>query len=337
MREEAMPANDARVRWGILGVAKINERLLPGFARAKYADLHAIASRSMNRAESAAAVARIPKAYGSYEQLLGDPGVDALYIPLPNSLHAEWTKRAAERGKHILCEKPLAPTANAARDVIDFCRANGVKLMDGFMWPHHPRTARLRQLLDSGGIGEIRRVNAAFTFRLDPLATSNIRLQPDLGGGSLLDIGCYPVFGIRWVFGAEPVQVFANAVFKHGVDVEMSGQLRFEDGRMASFDCGFTSSFRGWLEITGTEGTIVVPEMWLPPRQAMFQIHREGRAPEKVVIEGEDQIVHMIDNFSLAVLEDREVVSAPDEAVLTLKVMDALAGSAKEGIARSVR
>jgi D-xylose 1-dehydrogenase (NADP+, D-xylono-1,5-lactone-forming) len=325
-----------RVSWGILGVAKINERLLPGFARAKWADLQAIASRSLDRAEAAAKAARIPRAYSSYEALLDDPTIAAVYIPLPNSLHGEWTRRAAERGKHILCEKPLAPTASEAREVVDFCRARDVKLMDGFMWPHHPRTARLRQLLDSGAFGEIRRVDGAFTFRLEPLQPTNIRLRPELGGGSLLDIGCYPVYGIRWVFGAEPVEVYANAAYEHGVDVEMNGLLRFADGRMASFDCGFTSSYRGWLEITGTEGTVVVPEMWLPLRQATFYIHREGKAAEKIVIEGEDQIVHMIDNFSRAVLEDRSVPSPPEEAVRTLTIMDALAESANEGVAKSV-
>jgi predicted dehydrogenase len=331
-----MGADSRKLRWGILGVARINERLLPGFAQAEYADLVAIASRSLDRAQGAARAARVPKAYGSYEAILDDPNIDAVYIPLPNNLHGEWTRRAAERGKHVLCEKPLAPSASEAREIVDFCRGRGVKLMDGFMWPHHPRTAHLRQLLDGGSIGEIRRVDGAFTFRLEPLAPTNIRLRPELGGGSLLDIGCYPVFGIRWVFGAEPVHVFAQAVYKNGVDVEMGGQLRFDDGRMASFDCGFAAAFRGWLEITGTEGTIVVPEMWLPPRDAAFYIHRDGKAAEKIVMAGEDQIVHMIDHFSGAVLAGQNVTPPPDEAVRTLKVLDALAASAEEGIVKAV-
>jgi predicted dehydrogenase len=332
-----MPVMTNKLRWGILGVAKINERLLPGFARAAHAELRAIASRSLGRAREAAIAANIPRAYGSYEELLDDRSVQAIYIPLPNSLHAGWTKRAADSGKHILCEKPLAPTAAEARDVVDFCRAKRVKLMDGFMWPHHPRTARLRHLLDCGAIGELRRVDSAFTFQLEPLGQTNIRLRPELAGGSLLDVGCYPVYGIRWAFAAEPVEAYARATYLHGVDVEMSGLLRLADGRMASFDCGFTSSFRGWLEITGTEGTIVVPEMWLPPREAAFYIHREGKAAEKIVAGGEDQIVRMIDNFSRAVLEDRTVLTPPEEAVRTLRVLDALAASAKEGIVKSVQ
>src|SRR5207247_5448794 len=145
-------------------------------------------------------------AYGSYEELRADPDVDAVYIPLPNSLHAEWTRKAAEHGKHVLCEKPLCPTAAEAADLVAYCRAAGVRLMDGFMWPHHPRTRRIRQMLDDGVIGPVQRVTAAFTFKMDPLSTDNIRLQPAMGGGSLLDVGCYPVFGIRWAFGAEPVR-----------------------------------------------------------------------------------------------------------------------------------
>jgi predicted dehydrogenase len=319
------------LRWGILGVAKINERLLPAFARASNAELRAIASRSPERASAAAAAAGIPVAHGSYEALLDDPAIDAIYNPLPNTLHAEWTRQAAARGKHVLCEKPLCPTAAAAQDLVDFCRARGVCLMDGFMWPHHPRTARLRQLLDSGAIGEVRRVTGAFTFRLEPLDPSNIRLQPELAGGSLLDVGCYPVYGIRWAFGAEPVRAYATATVRHGVDVETSGLLWLADGRVASFDCGFTGTYRGWLEIAGSEAVVYVPEMWVPRGRACFEIHRLDRPAEVVRVEGVDQIVQMIEDFGRAVLEHRPVTPSPDEAVRTLRVLDALARSAREG------
>jgi predicted dehydrogenase len=320
-----------RLRWGILGVARINDRLLPAFARAANADLRALASRSLDKARAAAAAAGLATAYGSYEALLDDPAIDAVYNPLPNSLHAEWTMKAAERGKHVLCEKPLAPTAAEARRVVEFCRARGVTLMDGFMWPHHPRTARLRQFLDGGGLGEVRRVSGAFTFRLDRLDPSNIRLRPELGGGSLLDVGCYPVFGIRWAFAAEPVRAYATAAYRHGVDVEMSGLLWLADGRVGAFDCGFTLPFRGWLEVTGTAGVVRVPDMWLPAPRAAFTVEREGRPAEEVVVEGADQIVHMLEDFGRAVLHGQPVQPPPEEAVRTLRVLDALARSAREG------
>ncbi len=320
-----------KLRWGILGVARINDRLLPGFAHTANVDLRAIASRSLERARAAAAAAGIPIAYGSYEALLDDPNIDAVYIPLPNTLHGEWTMKAAERGKHILCEKPLGISAAEAQRIVDFCRGRGVQLMDGFMWPHHPRTARLRQLLDSGSIGVVQRVAGTFTFAMTPLSPTNIRLQPDLGGGSLLDIGCYPVYGIRWAFGAEPVRAYATAVYQHGVDVEMSGLLWLADGRVGAFDCGFTMPLRGWLEIVGTEGVVHVPQMWVPPLRASFTIEREGKPPEEVVVEGHNQIVHMLEDFGRAVLQGQPVSPPPEEAVRTLRVLDALRQSARVG------
>jgi predicted dehydrogenase len=324
-----MPTS-ARLRWGILGVARINERLLPAFRRADHADLRAIASRSPERARAAAAAHHILTAHGSYDALLADPNVDAVYVPLPNTLHAEWTRRAAENGKHVLCEKPLTPTAEEARELVDVCTAKGVHLMDGFMWPHHPRTARIREVIDGGAIGDVRRVSAAFTFPMQPLDPSNIRLQAGLAGGSLLDVGCYPVYAIRWAFAGEPIRVYATARYQYDVDVEMNGIVWLDDDRVGTFDCGFTLPLRSWLEIAGTGGLVRVPDMWLPGPRATFTLVRTGAAPEEVVIEGEDQIVRMIDDFSQAVLEGRPVRPDPEEAVRTLRVLDALALSAQE-------
>jgi D-xylose 1-dehydrogenase (NADP+, D-xylono-1,5-lactone-forming) len=326
-----MTVTGRQLRWGVLGVAKINNRLKPAFQAAKTVKLQAIASRSLERSREAARDFGFEAAYGSYEELLSDPNVDAVYIPLPNSMHAEWTMKAAERGKHVLCEKPLCPTAAEAADLVAYCRAQGVRLMDGFMWPHHPRTRQVRQLIDDGVIGEVRRVTGAFSFKMEPLTTDNIRLQPDLGGGSLLDVGCYPVFGIRWAFGAEPVRAFARARTLNGVDVEVTGQLAFADGRTASFDCGFTLPFRAWLEVTGTDGVIRVPEMWLPRPKATWEVERNGEPAEAHAIEGEDQMVHMLDDFAQAVWAGRDPSPSADEAVKTLRVLDALSRSAREG------
>jgi len=204
-------------------------------------------------------------------------------------------------------------------------------LMDGFMWPHHPRTAKLRAFLDGGGIGKVERVAGAFTFPLSPLDPSNIRLRSDLAGGSLLDVGCYPVYGIRWAFGAEPVRAWATARYLHGVDVEMTGVVWLADGRVGAFDCGFTTPLRGWQEIVGSEGVVRVPDMWLPGPRAEYYVHRDGRPAEEVTTEGEDQIVHMLDDFSRAALAGGPVRPEPEEAAKTLRVLDALARSAREG------
>jgi predicted dehydrogenase len=326
-----MPTTSRRLRWGILGIAHNNKRLLPAFARSTRAELCAIASRSLERAKAAAASAGIPTAYGSYGQLLDDPAIDAIYTPLPNSLHAEWTLRAAERGKHVLCEKPLARNAGAAQKVVDFCRTKRVCLMDGFAWPHHPRTARLRQVLDGHRLGEVRRVTGTFTFPLNPNDTSNIRLCPDLGGGSLLDVGCYPVYAIRWAFGMEPVRVYATATFQHGVDIEMSGILCFADGRTGAFHCGFTLPVRRWLEVASTEGVVSIPDMWQPSSRAGFTVQPKTGAVEEIVVEGQDQVLEMIEHFSSAVLASQPVSPPAEEAVRTLRVLDALAESARAG------
>jgi len=310
-------------------VARINDRVLPSFARTAHAELAGIASRSLERAQLAAKAAGIPTAHGSYEALLDDASVEAVYIPLPNHLHAEWTRKAAERGKHVLCEKPLTPTCADAVDLLQFCKSKGVQLMDGFMWPHHPRTARIRQLLDSGAIGRVERVCAVFTFPLPP-DPANIRLQSQTGGGSLLDVGCYPVYGIRWAFGVEPVKAYANARYRHGVDVEMSGLLATGDGRIGTFDCGFTLPYRAWMEITGSEGILFVPNMWVPDSKADFTIQR-GNEVEVIAVEPQDQIAYMLDNFSGAVLRGEAVKPDPEQAVRSLRAMDALAKSARQG------
>jgi predicted dehydrogenase len=324
-----------KIRWGILGVAKINERWLPGFRSATNADLAAIASRDTAKARKAAADAGIAKSFSRYEDLLADPEIDAVYLPLPNSLHSEWAKKAADAGKHVLCEKPLAPTAKEAADIAAYCRSKGVRLMDGFMWPHHERTARIRQIIDSGGIGEVISASGAFTFLLD-LMTPNIRLQPNMGGGSLLDVGCYPVTAIRWALRAEPERVYATAKLRNGVDLSMKGILFFADGRTAMFDCGFTLPMRQWFEIVGTEGVIYLPDMWLPDARGKIYIQHGEQAIEDFDVGGRDQIACMIEEFGRAIQEKRDPKPSADEGVKTLKVLDALAKSARTGQAVDV-
>lgn len=326
-----MSASGRTLRWGVLGVAKVVNRLRPAFQSSATATPLGLASRCIEKARSAARDFGFERAYGSYEELLSDPDVDAVYVPLPNALHAEWTIRAAERGKHVLCEKPLCPTADEAADVVAYCRSQGVRLMDGFMWPHHPRTDRIRRALEEGLIGEVRRVTAAFTFRMDPIDPNNVRLRPELAGGSLLDVGCYAVGAIRWAMGAEPVRVFARARFAHGVDVEVSGQFVFPDDRVAAFDCGFALPYRAWIEMVGTNGTIRVPRMWAPLARATWEVEVNGQPAVEHAIEGEDQIVRMLDEFAAAVWEGRDPRPGPDEAVRTLRVLDAVRRSIAEG------
>lgn len=324
-----------KLRWGVLGVAGIVDRLLEPLQTARTSDLQAIASRNIEKSRAYATKNGIPHAFGSYEELLANPKIDAVYIPLPNHMHDEWTRKAADQGKHVLCEKPLTCDAASAEKLIAYCRSKGVRLMDGFMWPHHPRTHRLRKFLDSGAIGDVKKVNAAFTFNLAGLPTGNIRMQPEAGGGGLLDVGCYTTFAIRYWMQADPVSVYAKAEFVNGVDVAMSGVWTFADGRTANFDCGFTHPLRTWVEIVGSEATVQVPNMWIPNNDAVFEVHRQlgdfAHSIETIATSGENQMVHMLDHFAEAVFENREPVPNPDEAVKSLRVMDALAKSARMG------
>ena len=201
--------------------------------------------------------------------------------------------------------------------------------------PHHPRTHKLRQFLDGGGFGEVTKVNAAFTFMLDSLPTSNIRMQREAGGGGLLDVGCYCIYAIRWWMRAEPVSVFAKATFVNDVDVALSGVLTFADGRTANFDSGFTHPLRTWVEIVGTQGIVRVPNHWVPDDFACFKVTRIDGTEETIGTPGENQMVHMLDDFAAAVFGNREVYPDPLEAVKTLRVLDALAESARSG--REVR
>jgi predicted dehydrogenase len=207
--------------------------------------------------------------------------------------------------------------------------------MDGFMWPHHPRTRKMQKFIESGAIGDVKKVVTAFTFNLTGLPLSNIRMQSKCGGGGLLDVGCYTTYAIRWWMGAEPVKVWARAEYVNDVDVAMAGVLTFADGRTAEFDCGFTHPLRTWVEIVGGDAVIRVPNMWIPDDRATFEVLRQrgdfGQTVEVVETPGENQMVHMLDDFAAAIRERREPYPNPDEAVKTLRVLDALAKSAREG------
>ena len=245
------------VGWGILSTANIATKVSRAIHLADNATLVAIASRTAERAKSWAVAHRVNRAYGDYIALLQDPEIDAVYIPLPPSMHAEWTIKAAEHGKHVLCEKPLAADAEEAAAMVAACQKNNVQLMDGVMWVHHERTAAMEKIIKNGALGRLRRVTAAFTFNWDTIPEDNIRAKPELGGGGLGDLGYYCIRAILWAFGALPVRVFADARHANGVDFNLSALLWFEDERIASFDCGFDTVFRKWFEIAGTRGSIV--------------------------------------------------------------------------------
>jgi predicted dehydrogenase len=246
------------VRWGVLGVANIaTTKVIPAMQASELSPVGAIASRSLERAERAAGELGINSAYGSYDELLADPAIEAVYIPLPNHLHLEWAQAAARAGKHVLCEKPLAMTSAEARAMVETCEEAGVLLMEAFMYRLHPLWLKAKELIDGGAIGELRSVQTAFSyFNDDP---SNIRNIPEVGGGALYDIGCYAVNAARFLFGTEPMAV-KGAILRDpdlGTDVVTSAVLDFGSGQ-STFFCSTQMEPDQRVDIHGTNGRIVI-------------------------------------------------------------------------------
>jgi len=320
------------LRWGTLSTANIGRWAVnPAIQASSNGRLMAVASRDEATARAFAGEHGIPVHHGSYEALIADPDIDALYIPLPNSMHREWSIRAAEAGKHVLCEKPLALTQSECADMEAAARANGVKLMEAFMYRFHPRTQRVRDLISEGVIGDLRTIRSAFTFRLTK--PGNIRMDATLGGGALMDVGCYCVNVSRTMVGAEPVEVQATANWAPtGVDAELAGTLRFEDGVIAQFDCALTMERREFYEVAGTDGHLTVPDSYLPGTDDVVISEHHGRAePVAHPIPGDDEYRLMVEHFADCALHDRPVRYPPAEAGLNMRVIEALYRSAREG------
>jgi D-xylose 1-dehydrogenase (NADP+, D-xylono-1,5-lactone-forming) len=328
----------AMVRFGVVSAAGIGRRVvIPAILRAGNAQLVAIGSSSDAGAaflrESGLAV----RLHGSYDELLADPGVDAVYIPLPNHLHSEWSKRAADAGKHVLCEKPAALDAAEAADMIEHCVARGVVWMEAFMYRYHPQWTAVRKLLDEGAVGELRVVRAVFTFTvLDP---RNIRRRPEYGGGSLYDVGAYCANVARWMFGRPPVAVAGiSQPSREGVDEDFLGLLDFGSGRSAQFVSSLAQPYRHHVQLLGTEGTITVPQAFVLRSGDDVAIeHTDGDgATRSIPVAGDDEYRLEVEDFARCVLERRrpEVVSHED-TLWNMRTIDALHASAREG--RTIR
>ncbi len=324
---------DRPVRWGILGTARIAQKLAAAMHQAPNAEVVAVASREASRAADWAGRHQVPVACASYEELLERDDIDAVYIPLPPTLHAEWTIRAAERGKHILCEKPLAASLREALEMEAACRANDVQLMDGVMWLHTPRATAMADAVARGSLGDLRRTTAAFSFCWDPPPLEDIRFRSDVGGGALGDTGWYCVGVALWAFGATPVRAFGTARWGHGVDVHFSGTLWFDDGRMASFDCGFDTVTRRWFEIAGTHGSLVCDDFvrpWAekPPR---FWTHDRNGVATTTTCEDHLQEMCLVEAFGRIVQSGVRDEHWPRRAIETQRVCGALMRSARCG------
>ena len=320
------------IAWGVLSTARIGARFVEGASRTAGADVVAVASRSQGGAQAFAAAHGIPRAHGSYEALLADPGVDAIYVPLPNGLHVEWTVRALQAGKHVLCEKPMDRRPAQVERAFKLAETRALVLSEAFMWRHNPQTARLRELLDDGAIGELRLVRAAFSFML--AGETDVRLDSGLHGGALMDVGCYAVSGARFVAGGEPLRVMAEVVIgPTGIDMRLTGVLRFGNGLLATIDCGRDMTSRSELEVTGTEGRILLAD---PHCTAPRIVVERGYRREIVEVAPANSYTLELEDMAAAIRSERAPLLGRADAVGQARAIQALYRSAAEGYAASV-
>jgi predicted dehydrogenase len=314
------------LRLGLLSTAAINDALIAG-ARAAGAEIAAVASRDAERARAYAAEREIPRAHGSYEELLADPDVEAVYISLPNSLHVPWSLRALEAGKHVLCEKPLARRAADAERAVALATERGLHLSEGFMWRHTPQTLRISELLDEGRIGRLRFVRAQFSFpEREP---GDVRLSRELEGGALMDVGCYCVSAIR-LAGGEPEAVSGVQIAGgEGVDIRFAAVLKLPGGALAHFDCGMDSAHRHELELVGEQASLFVADPW-HSRAPGIEWRHDGET-ERIDVAAADPYACQVENFAAAVRDGSPLRLGGEDAVAQAKVIEALYASADTG------
>jgi predicted dehydrogenase len=314
-------------KWGIISTAHINRLVLAGARASDEVDVIAVASRDQARAESYAREQGIERAYGSYEALLADSDVEAVYISLPNSLHVEWSINALAAGKHVLCEKPLDRRAAEVERAFDAADRAGRILTEAFMWRHNPQTAKLLELVGSGAVGDLRVVRSAFSFSLgDP---ENVRLAAGLDGGALMDVGCYCVSGSR-LLGGEPESVYGEQVTgPSGVDVLFAATLRFPGDVVAHFDCGFVMPDRDELEVVGSEGSLYLDDPW-HARTPVIELRRDD-AIEEIVLQPADSYRLELENLGDAIAGRAAPLLGREDAVGQARTIEALYRSAAEG------
>ncbi len=317
------------LNWGLLSTARINRALIKPINASKRTRLLAVASRSQSSADEYAREWKIPRAHGSYEALLNDPEIDVIYNSLPNHLHAEWTIKALRAGKHVLCEKPIALTLSEIDAMAEAAKETGMVLAEAFMYRHHAQTLKVKEIVDSGELGKIQLIKGAFTFTLD--REDNYRWMTEMGGGSIWDVGCYPISYARTIVGAEPVEVFGWQVTgQGGSDDSFVGQMKFDGGIHAQFDCGFRSPFRSLIEIVGTEATLNIPNPFKPGLKNEIYLTRNDKT-KKINISGSELYRGEVEDMCDAVQGDKTTRITLKDSRANVAVILAMRESAKTG------
>jgi D-xylose 1-dehydrogenase (NADP+, D-xylono-1,5-lactone-forming) len=313
------------VRWGILSTAHINRLVIPPAQASPKVDLVAVASRNERKAQEYASEWKIPRAHGSYEALLEDPDVEALYVSLPNSLHVEWSIRALEAGKHVLVEKPFDRRPERVEEAFEAAERAGRLLSEAFMFRHNPQTAKLTELVRGGAIGELQTIRAAFSYSL--YDAENIRLRPDVDGGALMDVGCYCVSGSRLLAG-EPERVHGEQlVGPTGVDVRFHGTMRFPSGVVSQWDCGTVMPERDELEAIGDEASLFLDDPW-HCRTPVIELRRDGET-ERIELEPVDSYGRELENLNDAIRGQGKPLLGREDAVAQARTIEALHQSAE--------
>lgn len=325
------------IKWGIISTAAIGQgALIPAIIDAVDNEVVAISSSNIEKAKDVASKFNIPKAYGSYEEMLNDPDIDAVYIPLPNHLHSEWVKKAAKAGKHILCEKPAALNAEEAKDMIEFCKEKNVIFMEAFMYQFHPQHQRVKDIIASGEIGEVKVMRSGFAFYMDPSERdANIRTKLEMGGGSVYDVGSYCLNAIRDILDSEPAKIFAQAEIHptYKIDMLTTGVIELKNGVRAVFDSSFDASFNAGYEVVGTKGIIEAPRAFrsdMHNGEGIIIIKDENGVVREEKIQGHHYTLQ-VEHFAECIREGKEPVYSGDKTIQNMKAIDAVYESIKKG------
>jgi predicted dehydrogenase len=328
-----------KIKWGVLGNAEIARVcVIPAIQKSSNGIVRGLATGSPENAGQVVRENNIEHLYDSYDALLVDPEVEAVYIPLPNHLHHPWTLRALQAGKHVLCEKPLGCDASEAQKMANAAAAASLLLMEAMMYRFHPRSLRIKETVAEGRIGTVRLVRSAFCYSMDKVllkSGQNARLKPDMGGGALLDVGCYSVSVARWLMGTEPTVLQAQAVYHPGgVDMHLVASIRFPEHGLATLEASFISALQQTYTVVGSNGAIELPhDAFIPwERDAVFTLRsKDQEKGENFVTAGVDEYQLMVEHFAAAVLGKETLAISPEESVLNMRVLDGLAEAARTG------
>jgi predicted dehydrogenase len=327
------------IKWGVLGNANIARVcVIPAIQKSSNGTVRALATRSPANAEKVATQHKIGQIYDEYERLLADPDIQVIYNPLPNHLHFPWTIKALRAGKHVLCEKPLACNAHEAKEMAATAKSMGLMLMEAFMYRFHPRSIRVKEMVAQGSVGKPYLVRSAFCFHMNKKLRADgqgARLNPEMGGGALLDVGCYSVSVARWLFGKEPTHLQGQAVYHSGgADVHFVGSLKFPEDGLATFEASFITALQQTYTIVGNKGAIELPhDAFIPwEKDAVFTLRKQDEEfGEQISIPGADEYQLMVEHFADAILGKEALGYSAQDSIMNMRALDALAEASRTG------